>query len=459
MRSTTAAAPERAGAWFRVSTRDQDEANQQPQVMTWITDHGYDHAATYQIHGASARKGNKRFDTTWAQVINDFRTGKITVLVVWRLSRLDRKLAATQMIAEVVKLGGRIEFAKQQHLNDLSTMAGRISLTVEQELAFAESEEKSDRVKAKHVTLRDKGSFVGRPPWGYDIVLGDGLKTLAPNAEGREWIPQIFRKMATGGSRHKVAKMLMDAGLKTKNGRGDWSEQTIGGMIKNPAYYGFPRNNGTLEVEALVSASEWQAANSAMRDRAAWRGREATVYEKPLLKPLCGHCQETTGKPSPMYRIPLRTFYYRCKRYETGSCGSPMVPCEELDDLVTEAMLADQTPKLDEVFVPGDDHADEIAKIDEKMQAAMLAHDYEKVVELGKEAERLAALPSKPARWEFRYNDKTVSSHFAALDLQGRREFLTEYGIVARRVTGEDGSKHVEFTMVHKSLLAEMQPA
>ena len=450
---------ERAGAWFRVSTKDQDEANQQPQVLGWIADHGYEHAATYQIHGASARKGNKRFDTTWAQVVDDFRTGKITVLVVWRLSRLDRKLGATQMIAEVVKLGGRIEFAKQPHLNDLSTMAGRISLTVEQELSFAESEEKSERIKAKHVTLRDKGSFVGRPPWGYDIVLIDGLKTIVPNAVGRKWIPLIFRKMATDGSRHKVAKMFMDAGLKTKNGRSEWSEQTIGGMINNPAYYGFPRNNGTLEVEALVSASEWQAANSAMKGRAAWRGRGTGKHEKPLLKPLCANCLETTGKASPMYRIPLGTFYYRCKKYEGGSCGAPMVPCKELDAAVTEAMMADRSPMRDEVFIPGDDHADEIAKVDEKMQAAIRAKDYEKVVELGREAERLSALPSKPARWEFRYTHKTVASHFAALDLDGRREFLTEYEIIAGRVTEEDGNRNVEFTMVHKSLIAEMQSA
>jgi DNA invertase Pin-like site-specific DNA recombinase len=459
MSTATAVAAERAGAWFRVSTKDQDEASQQPEVMKWIEDRGYGHAATYQIHGASARKGNKRFDTTWTHVLDDFRTGKITVLVVWRLSRLDRKLAATQMIAEVVKLGGRIEFAKQPHLNDLSTMAGRISLTVEQELAFAEGEEKSDRIKAKHVALRDKGSFVGRPPWGYDIVLTAGIKTLVPNAEGRKWIPLVFRMMAGEGSRHKVARMFMDAGLKTKNGRSEWSEQSIGGMINNPAYYGFPRNNGSLEIEALVSASEWAAANSAMNDRAAWRGRGPSRYEKPLLKPLCGSCQEATGKASPMYRIPLGTFYYRCKKYEGGSCGAPMVPCKELDAAVTEEMLADHSLMLNEVFIPGDDHADEIAKVDQQMQAAIRAKDYKKVIELGEEAGRLSALPSKPARWEFSYTDKTVASHFAALDLDGRREFLTEYEITARRLTEEDGSKNVVFEMVHKSLLVEKQPA
>ncbi len=450
---------ERAGAWFRVATKDQDEANQQPEVLKWIEDNGYECAATYQIHGASARKGNKRFETTWAQVVEDFRMGKITVLVVWRLSRLDRKLAATQMIAEVVKLGGRIEFAKQPHLNDLSTMAGRISLTVEQELAFAESEEKSDRIKAKHVTLRDRGSFVGRPPWGYEIIKKDGIKVLVPAEEGRKYIPIIFRMVAEGASRHKIAKFFKEAGVKTKNENTEWSEQGVAVIIKNPVYHGFPRNNGALEVESLVSPSEWQHANYAMNSRAHWRGRGTTKYEKPLLRPLCAHCFEATGKASPMYRIPLKVHYYRCDSYEVGGCHAPMIPCRDLDAAVIEVMLADESPMIDEVFIPGDDHADEIAKIQEQMNAAGRHGEWDKAMELAAQAAELSKLPSTPARWEACYTDKTVASHFAALDLEGRREFLRQYELIARRVTDEDGVKRPQFTIVHKSFLGEQDAA
>lgn len=453
MDGSTTVAAERAGTWFRVSTKDQDEANQQPEVLTWVADHGYEHTATYQVHGASARKGNKRFDATWTQVLEDFRTGKITVLVVWRLSRLDRKLAATQMIAEVVKLGGRIEFAKQRHLNDLSTMAGRISLTVEQELAFAEGEEKSDRIKAKHVALKDKGSFVGRPSWGYEIVKRDGIKVLVPTEEGRKYVLLIFRMVIEGASRHKVVKFLKDADVKTKNGRTEWSEKGVGIIIKNPVYYGSPRNNENLEVEALVSPAEWQQANYAMESRAHWHGRGATKYEKPLLRPLCALCYEK-GKASPMYRIPLRVHYYRCDSYEDGSCHASMVPCRDLDAGVIEAMLADETPMIDEVFIPSDDHTDEIAKTQEQMNAAGRRGDWEKAMGLAAKAAKLSKLPSKPARWERCYTDKTVASHFASLDLDGRREFLVSYEIIAQRVTGEDGVKRAEFTMTHKSFLA-----
>src|SRR5712664_3777144 len=97
---------ESAGFWLRVSSRTQDEASQLPDIVRWAQDREYDHAATYQIHGASARKGNSKFDAAWQSALDDFKSGKITVLVVWYLSRLDRKLAATRMIGEAVEAGG-----------------------------------------------------------------------------------------------------------------------------------------------------------------------------------------------------------------------------------------------------------------------------------------------------------------------------------------------------------------
>jgi hypothetical protein len=48
------------------------------------------------------------------------RSGRITVLVVWKTDRIDRKLNTIHMIKEAVEAGSRIEFVTQPHLNDLS---------------------------------------------------------------------------------------------------------------------------------------------------------------------------------------------------------------------------------------------------------------------------------------------------------------------------------------------------
>src|SRR5260370_30451972 len=104
---------ERSGRWLRVSTKKQDELNQLPDVDAWERNHGYAVNAEYTVHGASAFKGNKKFDAEWTRVLEDFRSGKITELVLWKQDRIDRKLNTFKMLAQVSELGGRVEFVTQ----------------------------------------------------------------------------------------------------------------------------------------------------------------------------------------------------------------------------------------------------------------------------------------------------------------------------------------------------------
>ena len=113
---------EQVGVWLRVSTLVQEEDEQRPSIMRWVRDHRYCVVREYKIHGESAFKGSKKFDRKWAEVIKDFHESVITCLVTWNTKRIDRKLQTIQMIGEVVREHGRIEFISQPHLNDLSTM-------------------------------------------------------------------------------------------------------------------------------------------------------------------------------------------------------------------------------------------------------------------------------------------------------------------------------------------------
>ena len=88
---------ERSARWLRVSTnqkvdKKQDEAQQIPDVARWESNSGYDVRKTFTINGASAFKGNKRFDAEWAQVLKDITNGVFTVLVVWKTDRIKPRL-------------------------------------------------------------------------------------------------------------------------------------------------------------------------------------------------------------------------------------------------------------------------------------------------------------------------------------------------------------------------------
>lgn len=454
---------EAAAKWKRVSTKGQDEASQDPDLVKWCDDHDYDVKKEYVVHGLSAYHG--KHQKTLDAMFTDMAYGLFTVLVVWKQDRIERRgmEAALNLVSRAKQAGGRIEFVTQPHLNKLNDMGGRISYAIMAEVANAESETKSDRIKAKHRNLKDKGSYVGKPPWGYEIVKVDGIKTLEPTAEGREWIPAIYRMAINGESRINIVRTLKAANLKTKNGSTEWTQQSVSVIINNPAYMGMPRNNDTVDIEALVSPSEWQEATYALKGRSTWQGRGTTKHAKTLLTPLCGNpeCMAKGDKPAPMYRVPLKVFYYRCNGHgDSKSCGAPMIPCKDLDSAITEAMLSDESLRVITEFVPGDVNADELARVQEKIAAAAREKDFLKVAELSGEAIKLTEQPTRPAGLQPKKTNTTVAAYFASLDTEGRRRMLAEeYEIIARRVIDEDGVRRPQFTMVHKSLLVEMQPA
>ena len=99
---------EYAGRWLRVSTGGQDEDNQVPDISRWIEAHDYEVRTSYVLHGRSASKGEQQ--AALDQMLADMRCGLITVLVVWRDDRIERRgvLHMVPLINAVTR-GGRAD--------------------------------------------------------------------------------------------------------------------------------------------------------------------------------------------------------------------------------------------------------------------------------------------------------------------------------------------------------------
>lgn len=365
---------ERAGMWLRVSSTEQDEASQQPTCERWIDGHGYELGPTYTVHGGSAFKGNKKFDETWASVLDYFRTGQIQVLVVWKLDRIDRKLEALRMIKDVVALGGRVEFSDQPHLNDLSTMAGRIALKIQEEIAYEESKTKSDRVVAKFTTMRASNGLIGRAPFGYQISGVKWNKGLVPTDQGRALIPAVFRRVIAGDSLRTIAAWLEIQTTVPPLVPKAWWPATVGELIKNPVYKGQRRaqNRNTMpytwgaivhRCEPLVTAREWQLANQALKSHPG-RGPDSKGTRAMLAGALtCPNC----GGHSPMYRYQVGGgyTYYRCtgKGRARRGCGN-MIATGKVDTAVCRIIAETfTTPVYEKRLVPGQDWTTDIENV------------------------------------------------------------------------------------------------
>lgn len=440
---------ERARIWQRVSTGGQDEASQLPDLVAWCDSHGYEYdlSERYVIHGKSAYKG--KHGTALDQAFADMASGKYAVLVVWAADRIERRgaLAALLLAQRAREAGGRIEYVKDAHLNAAHVMSDTM-LALSGDIARQESKRKSDRTLADHAARRDRGSVIGRPAWGYRITCttcGEvtdtcakqrHTKILTPTETGRKYVPLIFQAVIDGKSLRDIAAWLDGEGVPTPTDGARWHEAFIGNrLIKNTTYYGQRPNAGTLETEALVTATTWREANAALASRVR-PGRGTVVHAKPLIAPYCAACwdEPREGCPdghSPMYRVfagkgSSRRAYFRCTGHgpQRKGCGARMIPVDEAEGAVIDAMRHDQRPHIDKVFVPGDDAADRIMKLREKGAAAMRAGDYDAATDAMREASELENAPKVIAHWVDRETGLTNAQHFATLDQDGQRDYL-----------------------------------
>jgi DNA invertase Pin-like site-specific DNA recombinase len=435
---------EQAGIWQRVSTGGQDEASQLPDLVRWCQSHDYEQAKSYVLHGKSASKG--KHQAALDEVIRDMQDGVITVLVVWQSSRIERRGAYSvfDLARRVRETGGRIEYVKDAYLNDTNEMSD-VMLALAATKDRQKSRDISLQVTAKQAALREIGSAVGRAPWGYEIVKRDGIKIFAPTSDGRKCIPVIFRMLIDGSSLRDVAVWLDSQPV----GHEQWNEYSLGNhLVKNPTYYGAPRNAGV--AEGLVTYSVWQQANAALASRNR-PGRSTVANDKALLAPVCGNpdCDATGTKPSPMYRVYTgknqnRVPWYRCtgRGPQRKGCGF-MRRCDELDATVLELMLADDgTEHYERVFIPGDDRSDEIGRLRESAMSAYRKGDKAQFLELDAQADELASLPLVAPRWENKPTGRTEALYFALLDTDARRQELARrWAVVASRDTLTIGPK------------------
>jgi hypothetical protein len=248
--------------------------------------------------------------------------------------------------------------------------------------------------------------------------------------------------------------MLTDAGVKTTTGKTVWHESSLAHKIlKNPTYMGLRPNSGAMEVEPLVTAAEFQAAGKALESRKR-NTRGASKHEQVMLTPYCGNpdCADKrqgdkTGL-SPMYRIfsgpeGYKTAYYRCtgKGPLRKGCGTKLIKVTDLEECLDDAMLSDTRPYREPVFVPGDDNAERLAAINERIAVAARQGDYALIGELTAQAKVIDSQPHRKSRTELRDTGLTIGKKWESLTTRDeRRAFLVTARVQVVAWTLPDGT-------------------
>lgn len=290
--------------------------------------------------------------------------------------------------------------------------------------------------------LLERGSLIGKAPWGFEIVGEKGNKTLLPDPALLPYLKGMVERALRGDTLLSICRWLDGEGAKPV-ASATWHPKSVSQILRQPALKGRrldAKGRVIGKHDGVMSAAEWNKLQAALDARPRRRGPVTSATPFLTSSLVCGLCG------GPMYRIRSTTrrndgsaninSYYRCK----GSDRAPstcrnMVPQGHLEAWVDQWFTNDgpyaTTELVETVVTPGRDHSAEVAEVDSELrQLDFDAPNFaKKQKSLLEERSRLKALPAEPSKVEQRPTGRTVREVWQSLTDEDKRRFLQDAGM------------------------------
>jgi DNA invertase Pin-like site-specific DNA recombinase len=207
------------------------------------------------------------------RLLADIRTGRIDIVIVYKVDRLTRSLADFARLVELFDAEAVSFVSVTQQFNTTSSM-GRLTLNVLLSFAQFEREVTGERIRDKIAASKKKGMWMGgNVPLGYDA----SERTLIVNPAEAEAVRRIFALYRELGCARRVKQEADRLGLRTKSnttrsgterGGKPFSRGHLYALLSNPIYTGRIAHKGALHTgqhAAVIDDETW----SAVRDQLA----------------------------------------------------------------------------------------------------------------------------------------------------------------------------------------------
>jgi DNA invertase Pin-like site-specific DNA recombinase len=146
------------------------------------------------------------------QLLDDVRSRKVDVIVVYKVDRLTRSLADFAKLVELFD-AHNVSFVSVTQQFNTTTSMGRLTLNVLLSFAQFEREVTSERIRDKIAASKRKGLWVGGPlPLGYE--LKDGQLTVVE--QDAERVRMIFRRYLEVSGINELVRDLRAKSICTK---------------------------------------------------------------------------------------------------------------------------------------------------------------------------------------------------------------------------------------------------
>lgn len=242
----------RVAPYARVSTDSEEQLNSYKSQVAYYTElvnkrSDWVLVDMYADEAITGTQVTKRED--FQRMINDCMDGKIDMVITKSISRFARNTLDTLKYVRMLKEKSVAVFFEDENINTL-TMDGELLLVILSSVAQQEVENISANVKKGLKMKMKRGELVGfQSCLGYDY--DPSTKKISINQEEAELVRYIFQRYVDGMGAYVIAKELTEAGRKTKNGRIEWQDTSILGIIKNEKYKGDLLQGKTFTVDPI----------------------------------------------------------------------------------------------------------------------------------------------------------------------------------------------------------------
>jgi putative DNA-invertase from lambdoid prophage Rac len=156
----------KAAIYLRVSTTEQDTANQLPALEDLARRLELEVVEVYQENETAWRAGHQ---AELARLIEDARKGKFEVVLVWALDRLSREgaLAILSLVDKLKRYGAKV-VSYQESWTEAPGDLADILYAITGWVAKMESQRRSERTKAGLERVKGSGRVLGRPEGSHD---------------------------------------------------------------------------------------------------------------------------------------------------------------------------------------------------------------------------------------------------------------------------------------------------
>jgi site-specific DNA recombinase len=225
------------------------------------------------------------------RLLADIKSGKVQIVVVYKVDRLTRSLADFAKIVDVLDGHGASFVSVTQQFNTTTSM-GRLTLNMLLSFAQFEREIAGERIRDKIAASKAKGMWMGgNVPLGYDV---EDRKLIVNEAEA-ETVRMIFQHYGELGSVRLLGRELDRLGIVSKRRKGAggvlaggnrFSSGALYTLLQNPIYRGEIRHDEKVyrgQHQAIVDAELWQIVQDKLADNRHARALGVTAQETSLL--------------------------------------------------------------------------------------------------------------------------------------------------------------------------------